>query len=240
MMLLLMLCFFQIQRFCCFCHLRDVHMWIPWKFNSWFQMPEGWAILKTTQNPTICSHVCNHWPGYLSELPSSDLSQWMLLGDRQQKQSRQLSFFVVQALSLERHNDATHDAVFLPNPTVCCFCHSRACSRMNCMKAQLVISDARALSHIDNNTESHHWLTPLQSLARIFVWASVVVLAHKGSLSETGSKCSPDSFRHQWSCFITRMSQWCFSRCCVSSKSNGFAASVIREDAHVSNPWKLS
>ena len=33
-------------------------------------------------------------------------------------QSRQLSFFVVQALSLESHNDATHDVVFLPIPTV--------------------------------------------------------------------------------------------------------------------------
>ena len=77
-------------------------------------------------------------------------------------QSRDLSLFVVQALSLECHNDATPDAVFLPNPTVLLLLSFERCSHVNPMEVQLVISDARGLSHIENNTESHHLLTRLQ------------------------------------------------------------------------------
>ena len=118
MMLLMMLCFFQNQRFCCFCHLRDVHVWIPCKLNSWFHIPERWAVLITIQNPTICSHVCNYSPGYLFELPSSDLPIMDL--DRWQAASAFQTALDINdhALSLECHNDASHDAVFLSKPTV--------------------------------------------------------------------------------------------------------------------------
>ena len=92
--------------------------WIPCNLNSWFQMPERWAILITTQNALISSHVCNDLSGHLLELPSSDLLTMDL--DRWQAASvvQTALDIVVQALSLERHNDSSHDAVFLPNPTV--------------------------------------------------------------------------------------------------------------------------
>ena len=72
----------------------------------------------TTQNPTSRSHVCNHSPGYLFELPSSDLVTMDL--ERCQAASAVQTALDINdhALSLECHNDATHDAVFLPNPTV--------------------------------------------------------------------------------------------------------------------------
>jgi len=167
-------------------------------------------------------------------------SQWILIVDRQQPQYRQLSTSVIILYHWNVTMMLLMMLCFFQIQRYRCYCHSRACSRMKPMKAQLVISDATALSHIDNNTTSHNFLTRLQSQARTFVWASIVGLARNGYWSLTGTKRSTDSSRHQWSCFITRMSQWCYTWCCDSSKSNAFAASVIREHAHVWIPWKIN
>ena len=148
MMLVMMLCFFQIQPFRCFCHSRAC--------SRMYETHESSA------SDFRCHSVEPYWSqhkippfAHPSAITGQDIclsfhrrtcSQWILIVDRQQAQYRQLSTSMIMLY----HKNVTmmlHMMLcFFQIQPFRCFCHSRACSRMKPMKAQLVISDARALN----------------------------------------------------------------------------------------------
>ena len=99
-------------------------------------------------------------------------SQLILIVDTQQVQSRQLSISLYMLYQYNVTMMVLMRLCFLQIQRYASCCRLRACSRMNPMQPQLVIPDARALSHIDNNTKCPHSLTCVQWLVRTFAWAS--------------------------------------------------------------------
>ena len=153
-----------------------------------------------------------------------DLDRWQATSVVQ----KALDIFV-HALSLQRHNDATHDVIFLLNSPLFLLLSFESMLRYEPHESWA--HDLRVQSgwHADYNKQCLHFLTCLQSLPSMLFWVSIVGLAHNGSWSLTGSKCSPESTGYLCTCFITTTSQWCYSWCYLSSKFTAIPAAMIRD-----------
>ena len=93
-------------------------------------------------------------------------SPWILIADRRQKKSRQLSMIYWTHSKLVSHNDDTHDVVVIPNATFCLLLSFKACWAMNALRLELVFGHA-----VDRRQEKSRQLS-------IFYWTHSKLVSH--------------------------------------------------------------
>ena len=122
-MILMMFLSFQMQRFVFRCHSQHDELWTPCDLNSCLDKPEFVIRSRRTSDASkmLPSSVMSHHSQCNLSFHGWTCSPWILLVDRRQEKSRQLSMFYSTHSKLVRHNDDTHDVLVIPNAPFCVF-----------------------------------------------------------------------------------------------------------------------
>jgi len=169
MMILMMLLSFQMQRFVFWCYswcsrhskcnvcpllsFTACWSWTPCDLNSCLDMPESVIMLRRTSDARkmLPSSDMSHHSQCNLSFHGWTCSSWILLVDRRQEKSRQLSMFYWTHSRLVSHTDDTHDVLVIPKATFCLSLSFTACWAMNALRLELVFGHARVCDQVEKN-----------------------------------------------------------------------------------------